>query len=628
MEIGIRYVAWLVCLATLLASGIPSFGDDANLSRVDLHHLKGVDLEGHPHRFGDTENHRATVVVFLSTSCPISCATIPTLQRISTKYRLQGVEVFGVISNPGTSREEAIDHVEEFGIRFPVLFDSSKVLRNALQPTHTPQALVISNAGVVAYSGRIDNRFTALGRRRGRPSIHDLEDATKAVVLGRSVRYAYVEPIGCLLENKPQQDGETELSFHRDIAPILHANCVECHRAGEAAPFTLQSYEETCRHAEQIVHVTKTKFMPPWHPSEGYGEFRNTRGLAPEEIQLIEEWVRSGMPEGDTADALPHQVVDLEWRLGKPDLILTMEDEFELGAEGPDIHQHFVLPIQLHDSRLVSAVEFRPGNRRVVHHACFYIDTTHSGRKLSDLYPDVGYGSFVGPGFLNAGALRSWLPGMSPQRLPKGTGQPLHAHSDLVLEIHYQRTGKVERDRSQVGLYFTRGGRQVVGEIQVMNKALVIPAGESDYRHESSFVLPVDATLLDTAPHMHLLGKEMKATATLPNGTTQELVWIRDWDFNWQGQYLYKKPVRLPKGTRIDVVAIYDNSESNPLNPNSPPKQVTWGEQTKDEMGVCHFRYLCDSHSDLEKMNRHYLRYADHEQARYRSMLSGAGRSE
>ncbi|MEW4486887.1 redoxin domain-containing protein [Thalassoglobus sp. JC818] len=627
MRFGICFATWLACLVALSVREVPSLADETVHSRLELVHLKGVDLEGHLHRFGEAEDHQATVVVFLSTSCPISCATIPTLHRISTKYRLQGVEVFGVISNPGTSRSEAIEHVEEYSIRFPVLFDSSGSLRNALKPTHTPQALVISSTGEIAYSGRIDNRFTALGRRRGRPSIHDLEEATKAVVLGRSVENAYVAPIGCLLETKPRQSASSRITFHRDIAPILHANCVECHRADEAAPFALQSYEETCRHAEQIVHVTKSKFMPPWHPTEGYGEFRNTRGLEPAEIDLIEEWVHSGMPEGDISDALPEEDEESGWRLGKPDLILTMEEEFELGPDGPDVHQHFVLPIQLEDSRLVSAVEFRPGNRRVVHHACFYIDTTHSGRKLSDLHPDFGYGSFVGPGFLNAGALRSWLPGMSPQRLPKGTGQPLHARSDLVLEIHYQRTGKVERDRSQVGLYFTRGGRQVVGEIQVMNKSLVIPAGEANYRHQSSFVLPVDATLLDTAPHMHLLGKEMKATATLPSGKVEELVWIKDWDFNWQGQYLYKNPVRLPKGTRIDVVAVYDNSESNPLNPNSPPKQVTWGEQTRDEMGVCHFRYLCDTPSDLETLNKHYLRYADHEQARYRSMLSGAGQS-
>jgi hypothetical protein len=284
------------------------------------------------------------------------------------------------------------------------------------------------------------------------------------------------------------------------------------------------------------------------------------------------------------------------------------------------VHQHFVLPTGLPKDRLVSAVEFRPGNPRVTHHACFYLDNTGAARRLQSLSPDNGYGSFVGPGFANVGALRSWLPGMSPQHLPGGTGQLLTAHSDLVLEIHYRPSGKVELDKSVVGIHLApRTARQLVGEIQVMNKALTIPAGAAAHRHSASFTLPVDAAFLDVLPHMHLLGREMKAVATRPDGTEVSLVWIRNWDFNWQDQYLYADPLMLPRGTRIDVESVFDNSADNPLNPHSPPQTVSWGEETHDEMAVCHFRYACRTLDDMATLNAHYVRYAAEQQRIFES---------
>ena len=593
---------------------------------IDRAELKGIDLDGRLHRFTEDADCRGVVVVFLSTKCPISNTAIPTLQKLESRFADSGINLYGVISNPGTNRAEAIAHRDEYHISFPVIFDASNALRKLLKPTHTPQAMVISPLGKIVYSGRIDNRFSEIGRRREQATVNDLNDAVTSVSLRRHVKVPVTQPIGCFLENLPTKKNVAAVTYHRDIAPIIYSNCSECHRPNESSPFSLLCYEDACAHAQQMVAVTKSRFMPPWHPVKGYGHFRNERGLSDDEIILIQQWVASGMPEGDEDDAPPRPTFPSGWRLGKPDLVLSMDEAFELSSDGPDVHQHFVLPTKLRKNRLVSAVEFHPGNTRVVHHACFYVDNTRAARALADRHPDVGYGSFVGPGFANVGALRSWLPGMSPQRLPKGTGQPLHARSDLVLEIHYQRNGKVESDQSEVGIYFAkRGSRQLVGEIQVMNKDLVIPAGESEFRHSASFTLPVDATLLDAAPHMHLLGREMKAKATLPDGTIKPLVWIKDWDFNWQGQYLYANPMRLPKGTRIEVEAIYDNSDGNPLNPSFPPRQVSWGEQTDDEMGVCHFRYTCESFKDLVQMNTHYLKYSENQQRRYRSMQDRIG---
>ena len=625
LDLSARRVRWMLLGVLWTCPAAAATMPELPQELVDPSQMKGVDLEGRSHRFAEAADCHAAAVVFLSVECPISNGYIPVLKKLASRYRRWGIDFYGVISDPGVSRADSTHHRDDFGITFPVVFDASSELYRLLRPTHTPQAIVLSPQGATLYSGRIDNRYSRVGRRREEASIHDLKNALEAIVEGRDVEVAVTQPVGCLLEDPPASGEGGAVTFNRDIAPILFTNCSECHRPGEAAPFSLLSYEEGSRHAKQIVAVTQSRFMPPWHPVAGFGHFQNERRLSVGEIALIQQWVQDGKPIGAADDQLPAPEFPRGWRLGKPDLVLRMDEAFELDADGPDIHQHFVLPTGLRRDRLVAALEFRPGNPRVVHHACFYVDTSGAGRRLVARSPDVGYGSFVGPGFENIGALRSWLPGMSPQRLPKRSGQLLHAHSDLVLEIHYQRSGKAETDRSRVGIHFASpSSQQLVNEIQVMNMSLEIPAGESRHHHRASFTLPVDAILLDAAPHMHLLGREMKAKAKLPNGTVEPLIWIKDWDFCWQGQYLYVDPIHLPRGTRIEVDSWYDNSAENQLNPHLEPQTVRWGVQTKDEMGICHFRYTCDSLQDLKTMNAHYLRYKQEQKRRYLHLQAAA----
>jgi len=602
-------------VAVVLLGGLPAQAEDAAVVQT-CELLKGIDLDGRLHHFAATPDCRAVAVVFLATQCPISNGVIPELKTLSTRYKPKGVEFYGAISDPAVNRAEAVKHRQEYHINFPVVFDGSLNLRRKLKPTHTPQVVVLSPAGEVLYSGRIDDRYSAVNRKREVATQHDLEDALKAIVAGKPVGVPRTQPVGCLLEDPPEAAATGSVVFNRDIAPLMLSSCAECHRPGEAAPFSLLTYADVSAHANQIAAVTNSRVMPPWHPFEGYGHFRDERRLKDDELALIQRWVADGKPEGDPRDRPAPRRFHHGWRLGQPDLILKMSEPFELSADGPDVHQHFVLPTNIKNNRLVSAVEFRPGNPRIVHHASFYIDNSGAARKLDEQDPSVGYGSFPGPGFENYCSFRSWLPGMSPQRLPRGTGTPVPAHSDVVLEIHYQRNGKVETDQSTVGIFFAESSaREVVMELQVMNKDLNIPPNEPRHRHVSSYTLPVTATLLDAAPHMHMLGREMKATAILPGGAVKPLVWIKDWNFNWQGQYLYVDPIRLPRGTKIEVEAWYDNSTGNPLNPHSPPQLVQWGEQTRDEMSICHFRYKCDSMEELLAMNSDYLAYATGQQA-------------
>lgn len=585
--------------------------------------LKGIDVDGQLHHFAATPDCKAVVVVFLATSCPISNGSLPTLQKLSSRFKKRGIEFYGVVSAPNLSREKAAHHRDEYRIPFPVLFDASANLRRRLQPTHTPHAIVLSSQGDVLYSGRIDDRYPSIGRKRDEALVHELEDAIVDIVAGRKVAVPFTTPVGCVLENPPTAK-VGDVTFNRDIAPIFFTSCVECHRPGEAGPFSLLTYEEACEHANQIAVVTQQRTMPPWHPTEGFGHFRDDRRLKDDEIALIQKWVADGQPEGDARDRPAPPKFTTGWQLGKPDLILKMSEPFAVSADGPDIHQHFVLPTGLKRNRMISAIEFRAGNPRVAHHASFYIDTSGAARMLDQRDPSPGYGSFAGPGFNNYGAFRSWLPGQTPQRLPLGTGTALPTRSDLVLEIHYQRTGKPETDQSSIGLFFAEpSAKQQVLELQVMNKALNIPAGESWHHHRATFTLPAAATLLDAAPHMHLLGREMKAAAVLPGGEIKPLVWVQDWNFMWQGQYMYVDPVRLPKGTVITVDAWFDNSAGNPLNPHAPPQRILWGEQTRDEMSLCHFRYLCDSDSELMTNNTAYLNYVAEQQRSQQKMQTG-----
>jgi hypothetical protein len=385
-------------------------------------------------------------------------------------------------------------------------------------------------------------------------------------------------------------------TFSETIAPILYENCVTCHRPGEAAPFALISYEDARKHGKQIAKVTGSRYMPPWRAAHGYGEFADERRLTDAQIATIAEWVKAGMPEGDPGRMPKLPAFPDGWHLGTPDLVLQMPAAFELPASGPDIYRNFVIPTHVAENKWVRAVEFRPRARKAVHHVLFAYDASGAAAKQDGKDGRPGFGGMgtVGIGGVAgaSGPLGGWAVGATPAFLPAGAALPLPKGSDLVLQMHFHLTGKPETEQATVGIYFTdTPPERKLWSVQVpalfgFGAGIDIPAGEKNYVIDDSLTLPVDMRALFVGAHAHYLAKEMKATATLPDGTTQPLLWIQDWDFNWQDRYFYKTPVMLPKGTRIDVRLTYDNSADNPRNPNpTSPKRVTWGEQSFDEMG-------------------------------------------
>jgi hypothetical protein len=326
--------------------------------------------------------------------------------------------------------------------------------------------------------------------------------------------------------------------------------------------------------------------------------------LSDKEIQQIADWVDAGSPEGDAKDLRPAPTFPEGWQLGKPDLVLKASEPVSVPGSGRDLYRCLVIPIPIDSNRSVAAVEFRPGNPRVVHHALLFLDNTGSARKMDEADPGPGYASFGGPGILPTGGLGGWAPGAMPRLLPDGVGKFLRKGSDLVLQIHYHPDGKPETDQSVVGVYFTpKPARKIVGGIAVRTRNLDIPADEKRYHVSAqSAPLPVDVEAIGIAPHMHYIGKEMKVVAESPDGKTVPLIWIKDWNFNWQGQYQYQTPIKLAKGSVIKLEAFYDNSRENPSNPSKPPRRVHWGEQTTDEMCLLAVQVVTENLADLRKI--------------------------
>ena len=393
-------------------------------------------------------------------------------------------------------------------------------------------------------------------------------------------------------------------TFNKDIAPILYANCANCHRPGEVAPFPLLTYQDAAKRAALIAGAVGARFMPPWKAEPGYGDFAGERRLTAAQIALIQEWAKAGTPEGGPKlKPVPPKFVD-GWQGGQPDQVLTMPAKYSLPADGPDQYRCFVLPTGLDHDVYVDGTEFRPGNRRIVHHALVFLDASGKARALAAASPDGSYPCFGGPGFPAAGLIGGWAPGFTPQPHDPALSIPLRKGMDVVIQIHYHLSGKPEQDQSSFGLSFSGPPTKGRASVLLFDHQLDIPAGDSHYIAKASLTLPRDVELVGVTPHAHYLCRDMKITAALPDGSTKPLIWIKDWDFNWQNAYRYKTPMDLPKGTRIDLEYTYDNSENNPHNPAHPPVRVHWGEQTTDEMALVFLTVVLPAREDIPELQR------------------------
>ena len=382
------------------------------------------------------------------------------------------------------------------------------------------------------------------------------------------------------------------VTFSKDVAPILFRYCAPCHRPGEIAPFSLLSYQDAQKRAAQIAIVTGKRYMPPWPPEPGYGDFAGSQRLTDAQIDVLARWAKSGTAEGNPADLPPAPHFVEGWQIGQPDLVLHMRAPYRMPASGEDVFRNFVIPVDLKETKYIRAMELRPGSPRVVHHANLIVDHARmlrerDGRDGQPGFPGMDVETEVSGEFDPDSHFLFWKPGSPPQQEPDDMGWKLDPGSDLIVNLHLQPTGKPETVDVAVGLYFAdRPATRFPMLLQLEHDgALDIPPNDARFEVTDHLKLPIAVDLLAIYPHAHYLGKTFDAWAELPGGARLALLRINDWDINWQATYTYKDPISLPAGTTVAMRITYDNTANNPRNPNRPPIRVHGGNRSVDEMG-------------------------------------------
>ena len=396
------------------------------------------------------------------------------------------------------------------------------------------------------------------------------------------------------------QGSQAQPVFQQDIAPLINTNCVACHRSGGSGPFPLTSFEDIRKHARQIVEVTRTRYMPPWLPAAGFGDFAGELRLTDAQIQVISRWVKQGSPAGDGADQVQTREVHSHWTLGQPDLVVQPSQGFQVPAGGGDIYWNFVLAPHLKSSRYVRALEIRPLHPKLIHHANVIVD-----RLGTITEPFAGMDVTVPRNPLDLdGHFLFFKPGSTTFAEPDGFGWRLDPGTTLILNTHIQPSGETEWEQPSIALYFTdKAPTHSPYLLQLENDdALKIPAGARDFLVSDDFKLPIDTEVLAIYPHAHYLGKLLEVYAKLPDGSRKWLIRIPDWDPNWQSVYRYREPVTLPAGTVICMRFHYDNSADNARNPNQPPKQVDAGNQSTDEMAHLWLQVMPKNPADSRRL--------------------------
>lgn len=399
--------------------------------------------------------------------------------------------------------------------------------------------------------------------------------------------------------------GAQDVTFTRDIAPIVFKSCVSCHRGGGPAPFSLTTYDQVRRRATQIATVTRSRFMPPWKVEPGVGHFVGQDPLTEGQIASLESWARNGAPQGDGAALPPLPDLPDGWLLGRPDLIVKPTRPFPLQAQPTDAFRIFAIRLPVSKRTYVRGIEFHPGNARVVHHANIRIDRTPATRQLDEADPLPGYdGLMPRSAEYPDGHFLGWTPGQVAPLVSPDLAWTLEPGSDLVVQLHLQPSGAIEQVLPEIGLFFSdRPATRTPTILRLGSQAIEIPPGEPRYVIRDSYTLPVDADLLAVQPHAHYRAREIRGTAHLPDGSTRPVMHITDWDFRWQHVYRQVTPIRLPKGTRLSMAFTYDNSAENVRNPQVPPTRVYWGQRSNDEMGDLWFQLLATNDRGRQLMS-------------------------
>ena len=564
----------LLALALLASS---AFAETAPLFGKQVKNFTLKDYRGKTHSLDDYKESKAVVLAFVGTECPLAKLYSPRLQELANEYG-DSVSFIAVNSNRQDSITEIAANARIHKIQFPVLKDLANKVADQIGATRTPEVFVLDQKRVVRYTGRIDDQY-GVGYIRDKVKTRYLKDALDQVLAGKDVAVAKTEVVGCFIGRIRKTDDDSDVTYSNQIARIMQKRCVECHRPGEIAPFSLTNYEEVVGWAETIDEVVRDQRMPPWHASPKHSQFVNDRLMTSEEKDLIHRWVVANAPEGDRSQLPKPPQFTSGWQLPKePDVVIAMRDKpFDVAAEGTVRYQYFRVDPGFKEDKWVKAAEIIPGNRAVVHHVLAFVRRKGSSRSFSGTE-----GSFFA----------AYVPGMRAIPYPDGMAKFVPAGSEIIFQVHYTPIGSPQKDLSKLGLIFAEPDdikHIVVTREAVERRGLVIPPHASNHRVESrSQTAPVDVQLLAMMPHMHLRGKAFRYEAVYPDGKTEILMDIPRYDFNWQTGYRLAKPKTIPKGAYLHCVAHFDNSKDNLANPD-PSATVRWGDQTWNEMMIGYF---------------------------------------
>jgi peroxiredoxin len=601
-------------LAWRLAAVAGAGGDDLPVDRGVGGRVANFTLDdpsGKPVSLYGFRGKKALVLVFLGTDCPVGNLYAPRLAELAHQFQDRGVVFLGVNANAGETAAQVAEHARAHGIDFPVLKDPGNRVADQLLVERTCETLVLDGQARLRYRGAIDDQY-GVGTRKDAPATHYVRDALEAVLAGRTVQVAATPVAGCLLDRAevkaagagkpgggaprirpaapaivealeeieakqpPVQVGS--VTYAGDVAAIVQERCQSCHRPGQVAPFSLLTYDDARRHAAMIAEVVEDRRMPPWHADPRFGHFRNDRHLNPRERATLLAWVEQGTPLGDPSALPAPRTFPAAWSIGEPDMVFELPKPQTVAAQGTLDYVNVRVPTNFREDRWVQAAEAQPGDRTVVHHILVFVDD-HSGTRRQGI----------------GGQLCGYVPGDIPTVLPPGAAKKVPAGSDLLFQIHYTPTGTLRTDRSRVGLIFAKPPVEHVAHTHgIAQRRFLIPPGVSSHPVSSSFTFPADAHLLSMGPHMHVRGKSFEYKATYPDGTGEVLLSVPAYDFGWQTSYVLETPKAMPKGTRIDCLAHFDNSAANPANPD-PNRAVTWGDQTFEEMMIGYIDYVDDA---------------------------------
>lgn len=570
----------LPSLGTAVGETLPSsLGKAIDSFELPNYHGKTVSLD----EFGDS---KAIVIGFLGTECPLAKFYGPRLQKLADEYSDRDVTFLGINSNLQDSLTEIAAYARRHKISFPILKDLGNRVADQLGATRTPQVFVLDADRTVRYSGRVDATFSfgsGVGLAKPNETRADLSIALNEVLAGQPVSVPTTEAKGCLIGRTREAEANPTVTYSKEIARIIQNNCLECHREGQVAPFALDNYDEVAGWGDMIAEVVHEQRMPPWHAAGPIGVMKNDSRLSAKDKDLIQRWVEEGCPEGDPANLPEPRKFQEGWYLeGGPDEIFYIADEpVSVKAEGVEEYRYYEVDPGYKEDRWVRIAECMPGNRSVVHHIIAYARPP-GGKAIAPGSTGIDTSGML--------FITGFAPGTRPLETPAGWARLVPAGHTLVIEMHYTPIGTPQTDRSSIGLVYV--DEEEVTHMTITNAAtngrFVLKPNLNNQRVESRYEFRNDLTVVSLFPHMHLRGKSFRYDLVGKNGEREVLLDVPRYDFNWQNYYLFSTPRVLPKGSRLECVAYFDNSEENLANPD-PGQEVRWGPQSWDEMMIGFF---------------------------------------